>query len=103
TPSPSKTSSLPILETPSPSKTSSLPIPDIPSSPSNCSPNFPRSSTSTTVSPPFSISAFAIFYLFYDPTKSQPFCRLTKATLRIARQESVAIATSMPFIVNHLV
>ncbi|PON86247.1 Plant organelle RNA recognition domain containing protein [Trema orientale] len=44
-----------------------------------------------------------IFHLFYDPAKSQPFCRLTDAALRIARQESVAIAASMPLVVDRLV
>ncbi|XP_062093635.1 protein ROOT PRIMORDIUM DEFECTIVE 1 [Humulus lupulus] len=43
-----------------------------------------------------------IFRIFYDPTKSQPLCALTNAALRIAHQESQAIAVSLPLVVNRL-
>lgn len=44
-----------------------------------------------------------IFHIFYDPTKSQPFCRLTDAALQISHQESEAINSSLPLVVNRLV
>lgn len=44
-----------------------------------------------------------IFHLFYDPTKSQPLCRLTNAALQISYQESEAIKASLPLVVDRLV
>ncbi|GLT31130.1 hypothetical protein SLA2020_139440 [Shorea laevis] len=44
-----------------------------------------------------------IFYIFYDPIKSQPFCRLTDAVIDICRQEAVAINASLPDVVDQLV
>ncbi|XVE83350.1 hypothetical protein DITRI_Ditri16bG0082200 [Diplodiscus trichospermus] len=34
-----------------------------------------------------------IFHIFYDPNKSQPYCRLTDAAIDISRQEAEAINT----------
>ncbi|XVF58782.1 hypothetical protein PTKIN_Ptkin07bG0094300 [Pterospermum kingtungense] len=34
-----------------------------------------------------------IFHIFYDPNKSQPFCRLTNAAIDISRQEAEAISS----------
>lgn len=44
-----------------------------------------------------------IFYVFYDPIKSQLFCRLTDAAIDICRQEAVAINASLPAVVDQLV
>lgn len=40
-----------------------------------------------------------IFHIFYDPNKSQPFCRLTDAASDISRQEAEAIC-SFPVVDN---
>lgn len=44
-----------------------------------------------------------IFHIFYDPTKSQPLCKLTDSTLQISRQESEAIYSQMPLLLDRLV
>ncbi|KAJ7964364.1 Protein ROOT PRIMORDIUM DEFECTIVE 1 [Quillaja saponaria] len=44
-----------------------------------------------------------IFHIFYEPTKSQPFCRLTDSTMDIFHQESEAINASLPLVVDRLV
>ncbi|XP_021297720.1 protein ROOT PRIMORDIUM DEFECTIVE 1 [Herrania umbratica] len=44
-----------------------------------------------------------IFHIFYDPNKSQPFCRLTDAAIDISRQEADAISSSLPVAVDRLV
>lgn len=44
-----------------------------------------------------------IFHIFYEPTKSQPFCKLTDAALEISCQEAMAINASIPNVVDRLV
>lgn len=44
-----------------------------------------------------------VFHVFYEATKSQPFCRLTDAAHQIAQQESEAIRASLPLAVDRLV
>lgn len=44
-----------------------------------------------------------IFHIFYDPSKSRPFCRLTDAALEIVREESEAIKATLPDVVDRLV
>lgn len=44
-----------------------------------------------------------IFHIFYEPSKSQPFCRLTDAALEISSQETRAINASMSIVVDRLV
>ncbi|KAI4307738.1 hypothetical protein L6164_030892 [Bauhinia variegata] len=44
-----------------------------------------------------------IFHIYYEPTKSQPFCRFTDAALEISRLEAEAINASLPVVVNRLV
>ncbi|KAE8719036.1 Detected protein of confused Function [Hibiscus syriacus] len=44
-----------------------------------------------------------IFHIFYDPNKSQTFCRLTDAAIYISRQEAEAINASLPLVVDRLV
>ncbi|KAE9598860.1 hypothetical protein Lal_00022380 [Lupinus albus] len=44
-----------------------------------------------------------IFDIYYDPAKSQPFCRLTDAALDVSRQEAKAIGDSMPIVIDRLV
>lgn len=44
-----------------------------------------------------------IFDIFYDPVKSQPFCKLTETASRISRQEGEAINASLPLVVERLV
>ncbi|XP_022766202.1 protein ROOT PRIMORDIUM DEFECTIVE 1 [Durio zibethinus] len=44
-----------------------------------------------------------IFHIFYDPNKSQPFCRLTDSAIDIFRQETEAINASLPVVVDRLV
>lgn len=44
-----------------------------------------------------------IFHIFYDPAKSQPLCKLTDSTLQISRQESEAIYSQMPLLLDRLV
>lgn len=43
-----------------------------------------------------------IFHIFYDPTKSQAFCRLTEAAVEISCQEAEAINASLPVVVDRL-
>jgi hypothetical protein len=43
-----------------------------------------------------------IFHIFYDPSKSQPFCRLTDAAMEISCQEAEAINASLPVVVDRL-
>ncbi|KAF7831197.1 protein ROOT PRIMORDIUM DEFECTIVE 1 [Senna tora] len=44
-----------------------------------------------------------IFHIFYEPTKSQPFCRLTSAALEISHQEAKAVNASLPVVLDRLV
>lgn len=44
-----------------------------------------------------------IFHIFYDPNKSQPFCRLTDAATLIFHEEADAINASLPQVVDRLV
>lgn len=44
-----------------------------------------------------------IFHIFYEPSKSQPFCKLTDAALDISNQEAIAINASIPVVVDRLV
>lgn len=44
-----------------------------------------------------------IFHIFYDPAKSQSLCKLTDSTLQISRQESEAIYSQMPLLLDRLV
>ncbi|GMI79960.1 hypothetical protein like AT1G06440 [Hibiscus trionum] len=44
-----------------------------------------------------------IFHIFYDPKKSQTFCRLNDAAIDISRQEAEVINASLPSVVNRLV
>ncbi|OVA14305.1 Plant organelle RNA recognition domain [Macleaya cordata] len=44
-----------------------------------------------------------IFALFYNRSKSQPFCKLTEAALQISRQEAAAIEASKPIVIDRLV
>jgi hypothetical protein len=44
-----------------------------------------------------------IFDVYYEPSKLQPFCRLTDAALDVSRQEAEAINTSLPLVVKRLV
>ncbi|KAI9100061.1 hypothetical protein K1719_024279 [Acacia pycnantha] len=44
-----------------------------------------------------------IFHIFYEPSKSQPFCKFTDAALDISHQEAIAINASLPVVVDRLV
>ncbi|KMT15220.1 hypothetical protein BVRB_3g063310 [Beta vulgaris subsp. vulgaris] len=44
-----------------------------------------------------------IFEIFYDPTKSMPFCKLTDKVLEISRMEAAAINESLSLVVERLV
>lgn len=44
-----------------------------------------------------------IFHIYYDPNKSEPFCRLTDAAIEISCQEAEAINASLPLVVDRLV
>ncbi|GAU18583.1 hypothetical protein TSUD_124140 [Trifolium subterraneum] len=44
-----------------------------------------------------------IFNIYYEPSKLQPFCRLTDAALDVSRQEAEAINASLPLVVERLV
>ncbi|KAI5599807.1 hypothetical protein BDE02_02G219700 [Populus trichocarpa] len=44
-----------------------------------------------------------IFHIFYDPAKSQAFCRLTDTALEISRKEEEAVNASLPLVVDRLV
>ncbi|XP_031274670.1 protein ROOT PRIMORDIUM DEFECTIVE 1-like [Pistacia vera] len=44
-----------------------------------------------------------IFRIFYDPTRSQPFVKLTDVAFEISRQEAEAINASLPLVVEKLV
>ncbi|KAK7301989.1 hypothetical protein RJT34_12866 [Clitoria ternatea] len=44
-----------------------------------------------------------IFHIYYEPSKLQPFCRLTDAALAVSRQEAEVINTSLPVVVERLV
>ncbi|GAV70575.1 PORR domain-containing protein [Cephalotus follicularis] len=44
-----------------------------------------------------------IFRIYYDPIKSQPFCKLTDAAVEVSRQEAEAINASLPLVVDRLV
>ncbi|KAL1368854.1 hypothetical protein AAHE18_02G152600 [Arachis hypogaea] len=44
-----------------------------------------------------------IFQIYYDPSKLQPFCRLTDAALDVSKQEEKAINSSLPMVVDRLV
>uniref|UniRef100_A0A5B7BUJ1 PORR domain-containing protein n=1 Tax=Davidia involucrata TaxID=16924 RepID=A0A5B7BUJ1_DAVIN len=44
-----------------------------------------------------------IFDIFYDPSKSQPLCKLTDAAVQISCQEAAAIGHSLPLVVDRLV
>ncbi|KAL6959726.1 hypothetical protein U1Q18_039880 [Sarracenia purpurea var. burkii] len=44
-----------------------------------------------------------IFHIFYDSSKSQPYCRLTEAAVEISRQEASVIAAATPLVVDRLV
>ncbi|KAL1331244.1 hypothetical protein AAHE18_12G169800 [Arachis hypogaea] len=44
-----------------------------------------------------------IFQIYYDPSKLQPFCRLTDAALDVSKQEEKAINASLPMVVDRLV
>lgn len=44
-----------------------------------------------------------IFHIFYDPIKSQPFCRMTDVAVDICRREVEAVNASLPIVVDRLV
>ncbi|XP_057430346.1 protein ROOT PRIMORDIUM DEFECTIVE 1 isoform X2 [Lotus japonicus] len=44
-----------------------------------------------------------IFHIYYEPSKLQPYCRLTDAALDVSRKEAEAINASMPVVVDRLV
>ncbi|KAJ1382649.1 Plant organelle RNA recognition domain [Sesbania bispinosa] len=44
-----------------------------------------------------------IFHIYYEPSKLQPYCRLTDAALDVSRQEAEAINASLPVVVDRLV
>lgn len=44
-----------------------------------------------------------IFHIFYDPVKSQPFCKLTETAVEISRQEAEAINACLSLVVERLV
>ncbi|XP_050214684.1 protein ROOT PRIMORDIUM DEFECTIVE 1 isoform X1 [Mercurialis annua] len=44
-----------------------------------------------------------IFHIFYNPTLSKPFCRLTDTALEISRREAQVISDSLPVVVDRLV
>ncbi|KAK9289587.1 hypothetical protein L1049_007743 [Liquidambar formosana] len=44
-----------------------------------------------------------IFHIFYDPSKSLPFCKLTDAAIEILLREAAAVEASMPLVVDRLV
>ncbi|KAH7848249.1 hypothetical protein Vadar_000100 [Vaccinium darrowii] len=44
-----------------------------------------------------------IFHVFYNPSHSQPYCRLTEKAVEITRLESAAITASEPLIIDRLV
>lgn len=44
-----------------------------------------------------------IFHIYYEPSKLQPFCRLTDAALDVSRLEAEAINASLPLVVERLV
>ncbi|KAF8398695.1 hypothetical protein HHK36_014552 [Tetracentron sinense] len=43
-----------------------------------------------------------IFTLFYNTSKSQPFCKLTNTAIQISRQEAAAIDASKPVVIDRL-
>ncbi|KAF5731971.1 hypothetical protein HS088_TW18G00658 [Tripterygium wilfordii] len=44
-----------------------------------------------------------IFQICYNPTKAQPFCKLTDMAIQISRQEAEAINASLPVVIDRLV
>ncbi|XP_004500421.1 protein ROOT PRIMORDIUM DEFECTIVE 1 isoform X1 [Cicer arietinum] len=44
-----------------------------------------------------------IFLIYYEPSKLQPFCRLTDAALDVSRHEAEVINASLPLVVERLV
>ncbi|GJS91988.1 protein root primordium defective 1 [Tanacetum coccineum] len=44
-----------------------------------------------------------IFEIFYDASLSQPFCKLTPAAIQISHEESVAIHSDHPLVIDRLV
>lgn len=44
-----------------------------------------------------------VFEIFYDPTKSMPFCKLTDKVIEISQLEAAAINESLPLVVDRLV
>ncbi|CAI8597101.1 unnamed protein product [Vicia faba] len=44
-----------------------------------------------------------IFHIYYEPSKLQPFCRLTDAAFDVSRIEAEAINASLPLVVERLV
>ncbi|XP_022988146.1 protein ROOT PRIMORDIUM DEFECTIVE 1 [Cucurbita maxima] len=44
-----------------------------------------------------------IFHIFYDPNKTQPFCKLTDTAIHIVCEEADAINASLPQVVGRLV
>ncbi|GMG99532.1 hypothetical protein Nepgr_001372 [Nepenthes gracilis] len=44
-----------------------------------------------------------IFDIFYDPSKSMPFCKLSERAVEISQLEAAAICNSLPLVVEHVV
>ncbi|GAB4857794.1 hypothetical protein Ancab_015702 [Ancistrocladus abbreviatus] len=44
-----------------------------------------------------------IFDVFYDPSKSMPFCKLTERVVELSKLEAAAISESLPLVVERLV
>ncbi|KAK3027594.1 hypothetical protein RJ639_042270 [Escallonia herrerae] len=44
-----------------------------------------------------------IFHVFYNPTKSQPYFKLTESATKIAQQEAAAVYDSLPLVIDRLV
>lgn len=43
-----------------------------------------------------------IFEIFYDPSLSQPYCKLTPAAMQISKEESAAINNTHPLVIDRL-
>ncbi|KAK6912420.1 Plant organelle RNA recognition domain [Dillenia turbinata] len=44
-----------------------------------------------------------IFQIFYDPSKSQPYCRSTESAIQISNSELEAIKSAMPIAIDRLI
>ncbi|KAI3982420.1 hypothetical protein MKX01_041258 [Papaver californicum] len=49
------------------------------------------------------VNTLIFFNLFYNRSKTEPFCKLTDKALQISREEAVAIEASKPIVIGRLV